>query len=92
MAKLTGKVALVTGANKGIGKAIARGLASEGADVVLAARGKGELQEAADEIGSLGIAKTLQSAPWTKSCPVPDVAIPTRHSSSFHISKSGLTP
>jgi NADP-dependent 3-hydroxy acid dehydrogenase YdfG len=36
--KLSGKVAIVTGASSGIGEAIARGLATEGAKVALAAR------------------------------------------------------
>ena len=50
MSRLQGKVALVTGGNKGIGKAIARGLAVEGARLVLTARGADDLRQAADEI------------------------------------------
>lgn len=50
MGKLTNKVAIVTGANRGIGKAIARGLADEGCTLVLAARGAESLQQAAAEL------------------------------------------
>jgi NAD(P)-dependent dehydrogenase (short-subunit alcohol dehydrogenase family) len=54
MTRLAGQVALVTGANRGIGKAIALGLAREGASLVLAARGRGELDQAAQEVARLG--------------------------------------
>lgn len=47
---LKGKYALVTGGSKGIGKAIARQLAREGMDVVIAARTLSDLEESAREL------------------------------------------
>jgi NAD(P)-dependent dehydrogenase (short-subunit alcohol dehydrogenase family) len=47
---LTGKVALVTGGSKGLGKAMARGLALAGADVFISSRHEDELKAALDEI------------------------------------------
>ena len=47
---LEGKVALVTGASKGMGKACAMGLASEGVRVAVCARTEADLAAAADEI------------------------------------------
>lgn len=55
MGKLTGKVAIVTGASKGIGRGIARGFAREGAALVLAARPSPELAAAEQEMAALGI-------------------------------------
>ena len=52
---LTGKVALVTGASKGLGKALARGLAKAGADLALCARNLDELQQTKNEIEQLGV-------------------------------------
>jgi NAD(P)-dependent dehydrogenase (short-subunit alcohol dehydrogenase family) len=49
--ELNGKTALVTGASKGIGKAIARGLAREGAHVAICARDAATLALAAKDIG-----------------------------------------
>ena len=47
---LTGKTALVTGGSKGLGKAMARGLAEAGADVVISSRHEDELRTALDDI------------------------------------------
>ena len=47
---LKGRAALITGASKGIGKAIAQGLAREGVNLVVLARGKETLDQAADQI------------------------------------------
>lgn len=47
---LENQVAIVTGGNKGIGKAIALGLANAGASVVLMARNQQDIQNAASEI------------------------------------------
>ena len=55
---LTGRVAIVTGGNGGLGKGIALGLATAGADIVIAARNEQKSAEASAEIAALGV-KTL---------------------------------
>jgi NAD(P)-dependent dehydrogenase (short-subunit alcohol dehydrogenase family) len=51
---LTGRVALVTGGTRGLGRAIIRTLAQAGADVVVSSRKQEACDEAADEVRSLG--------------------------------------
>ncbi|MGQ9655954.1 MAG: SDR family NAD(P)-dependent oxidoreductase, partial [Thermodesulfobacteriota bacterium] len=54
MIDLDGKVAVVTGAGRGIGRAISVALAEAGAHLVLAARTASQLEETAEEVGSRG--------------------------------------
>ena len=51
--RLAGRIALVTGASRGIGAAIARAYAKEGAELILTARTTGGLEELDDEIRSI---------------------------------------
>ena len=57
---LTGKVALVTGGSKGLGKAMARGFAEAGADIVISSRHQAELEPALAEI----LAGTKSRGKW----------------------------
>jgi len=60
--QLTGKTALVTGASMGIGRAIARGLAAEGARICIAARRANLLADVAQEIVDSGDCRPVIAA------------------------------
>ncbi len=70
MGSLDGKIAIVTGGNRGIGKAIARGLAREGASVVIAARDAELLRRTADELSTDGATVVAHPADVTDEAAV----------------------
>src|ERR1700709_2849213 len=79
MTALSGRIALLTGASQGIGRACAIQLAKEGATVALAARNLDKLESVASEIpanGGTAQAFTLDvsSEKATKPCPKPGIA------------------
>ena len=59
MTVLAGRIALVTGASRGIGRAVAAELARRGAQVVITARSQGGLEETDDAIRAAGGSATL---------------------------------
>jgi NAD(P)-dependent dehydrogenase (short-subunit alcohol dehydrogenase family) len=65
---LRGKGAVVTGASKGIGRAIALGLAREGANIAICARGEDALREVERELSAHGVKV------WAGVCDVGDPA------------------
>lgn len=68
--ELAGKVALVTGASRGIGKAIARALAGEGAHIALVARGEETLLTAQADVEAFGTRTAAITADITSAADV----------------------
>ena len=60
--RLDGRRAMVTGGSKGIGEALARGLAEAGADLILVARGQDALNSAQTRLGNTG--RQIETAPF----------------------------
>jgi len=65
---LAGKTALITGASRGIGLAIARGMREAGAEVVLAARSKEKLETLAAELGGRAVELDMTRSESIRLC------------------------
>jgi len=80
---VSGKVALITGGSKGLGKAMARGLAEAGADIVIASRHEDELKS--------GLAEILKGTDRRGAYMVADMSrrADSRKLASFAIEKMG---
>jgi NAD(P)-dependent dehydrogenase (short-subunit alcohol dehydrogenase family) len=63
---LNGKIALISGASKGLGRAMALALAEEGATIGLVSRNRGKLEEVREEISKLGGAAAVFTADVTR--------------------------
>ncbi|MGE0734705.1 MAG: SDR family NAD(P)-dependent oxidoreductase [Alphaproteobacteria bacterium] len=73
-AQLQGRVALITGASRGIGAAVAKRFAQEGAHVILTARTVGGLEEVDDAIQAAGGAATLVPLDLRESAKIDELA------------------
>ena len=74
--RLEGRIALVTGASKGIGRAIARAYAAEGAHVIAIARDTAGLESLDDEVNGLGGTATLVPMDLTEWAAIDGLAAP----------------
>ena len=84
--RLIGKVAVVTGGGRGVGRAIALALADEGATVIVAARTLSEIQETAGEIcakGKFALAVEVDVSDWRSVQALVDRTL--REFSAIHI-------
>jgi NAD(P)-dependent dehydrogenase (short-subunit alcohol dehydrogenase family) len=78
--QLNGKLALITGAGRGIGKALAIGFAREGADIVAVSRTLAQVEETAREVKALGKRALAVEADVSRSNDVRSMAEQVRHS------------
>ena len=62
------KIALVTGASRGLGKFLSLELAKKGYDIILVARTVGALEEQYDEINKLGVKSTIVPLDLNEDC------------------------
>lgn len=92
---LTGRVALVTGGTRGLGRAIIRVLAQAGADVVVSSRKQDACEEAATEVRSLGrraLAHCCHVGRWTEIDALVDAAYEEFGRVDVLVNNAGIAP
>ena len=87
---LAGKTAFVTGASRGIGEAGARRLHAAGANVVLAARSRGDIERIAAELGERALAVTCDVADYASVSAAVDAALERFGSFDILVNNAGL--
>ncbi|HEY3942895.1 MAG TPA: SDR family NAD(P)-dependent oxidoreductase [Acidimicrobiales bacterium] len=96
MFDLSGRVAVVTGGGRGIGRAISQGLAEAGADVIIASRHLETLEQAAREItestGRRVVPRHLHVAHWDEIAPFAEEAWGIMGKVDILVNNAGMSP
>jgi NAD(P)-dependent dehydrogenase (short-subunit alcohol dehydrogenase family) len=91
----TGKVVIVTGASKGLGRAMALGFAEAGADVVVASRKLAACEAVADEVRALGrraLAVSCHVGDWDQCAALVDATVAEFGRIDVLINNAGIAP
>ena len=89
---LTGKVCVVTGASRGIGRGMAEGLARNGATVVLAGRTRATLEQAAAAIGESAMVQTADVSKEADVVALRDAALARFGKIDVLVNNAGVDP
>ena len=94
--ELTGKVAVVTGGSRGIGRAVAEGMAAAGADVVIASRKLDACEVAAREIeaatGRRALPVAFHAGEWDDSEALVDAVYAELGRCDVLVNNAGMSP
>jgi NAD(P)-dependent dehydrogenase (short-subunit alcohol dehydrogenase family) len=92
---LADKVAVVTGGSKGLGRAMAKGFAARGADVVIASRKLAPCEQVADEVRALGrraLAVSCHVGDWAQCQALVDATVAEFGRIDVLVNNAGIAP
>ena len=92
---LTGKIALITGGSRGLGRRMVRAFAERGADVIIASRTIEACEEAAEEVRSLGrraLAVSVHAGRWADMDRLVEVAYAEFGRLDILVNNAGMSP